>query len=288
MPNRSKAHWMRRVPEVTEPAVVCGSLRVMHIWGTAITIDVRDPVAIEAVDGVCTWFQRVDDIFSTWRADSEVSRLARRELSLREVSAELRTVLELCDQVSEDSHGAFDIHVGADPRVEPREGLGPIDPSGLVKGWALQRAAEDLRRAGATNFAINAGGDVITAGVPRPGERWRVGIRHPWQRDKVAMVLEVSDVGVATSGRYERGDHIIDPRTGQPASGLMSVTVVAEDLAFADGYATAALVLGDEGPAWLARRSLASLAISDDGTATLTDELQCYRVDWEASAPPDA
>ena len=99
--------------------------------------------------GVFAWFQRVDDIFSTWRADSEISRLSRRELTLREVSAELRTVLELCDQVSEDSHGAFDIYVGADPRVEPREGLGPIDPSGLVKGWALQRAAEDLRRAGA-------------------------------------------------------------------------------------------------------------------------------------------
>ena len=237
---------------------------------------------------MCAWFQRVDDIFSTWRADSEVSRLSRHERSLREVSAELRTVLELCDQVSEDSHGAFDIHVGADPRVEPREGLGPIDPSGLVKGWALQRAAEDLRRAGATNFAINAGGDVITAGSPRPGERWRVGIRHPWQRDKVAMVLEVSDVGVATSGRYERGDHIIDPRTGQPARGLMSVTVVAEDLALADGYATAALVLGEEGPAWLARRSLAALAISDDGTATLTEELQRYRVDWDGSAPPAA
>ena len=102
------------------------------------------------------------------------------------------------------------------------------------------------------------------------------------------MVLEVSDVGVATSGRYERGDHIIDPRTGQPASGLMSVTVVAEDLALADGYATAALVLGEEGPAWLARRSLAAVAISDDGTATVTEELQRYRVDWETSAPPDA
>ena len=149
----------------------------MHIWGTAITIDVRDPVPPEVVDGVCAWFQRVDDIFSTWRADSEVSRLARRELSLREVSADLRTVLELCDKVTEDSHGAFDIYVGADPRVEPREGLGPIDPSGLVKGWALQRAAEDLRRAGATNFAINAGGDVITAG--RPATRRAVARGHP-------------------------------------------------------------------------------------------------------------
>ena len=147
-----------------------------------------------------------------------------------------------------------------------------------MKGWALQRAADDLRQAGAENFAMNAGGDVITAGRPRPGALWRVGVRHPWQRDRVAMVLDVSDVGVATSGRYERGDHIIDPRTGKPATGLMSVTVVADDLALADGYATAALVLGAEGPAWLAERSLAAAAIFDDGTAVVTDALRRYRV----------
>jgi len=251
----------------------------VHIWGTAITVDIRDPVSSDVVDRVCAWFRRVDDIFSTWRADSEISRLARHELTFQDVSPELRTVLGLCDEVSQDSDGAFDIYVGGDPRVTPREGLGPIDPSGLVKGWALQRAAEDLRHAGAVNFAINAGGDIITAGGPRPGERWRVGIRHPWRPEKVAMVLEVSDVGVATSGRYERGDHIIDPRTGKPATGLMSVTVVAEDLALADGCATAALVLGEEGPEWLARRSLASVAIPDDGRAIVTDALQRYRGD---------
>ena len=250
----------------------------MHMWGTAITVDVRDPIAPEAVDEVFAWFQRVDDIFSTWRTDSEISRLARREVARRDVSAELRTVLDLCDQVSEDSRGAFDIYVGADPRVARREGLGPIDPSGLVKGWALQRAARDLRRAGASSFAINAGGDVITAGRPGPASAWRVGVRHPWQRDKVAMVLHVSDLGVATSGRYERGDHIIDPRTGEPATGLMSVTVVAEDLALADGYATAALVLGADGPAWLAERSLAAAAIVDDGEVVVTDALRRYRV----------
>jgi thiamine biosynthesis lipoprotein len=264
---------------MTRLATARGTRRVVHTWGTAITVDIRDRVAPEVVDGVCAWFRRVDDIFSTWRSDSEISRLSRHELTLRDASPDLRTVLDLCDQLTEDSRGAFDIHVGADPRVAPREGLGPIDPSGLVKGWALQRAADDLRHAGATNFAINAGGDVITGGSPRTGEGWRVGIRHPWQRDKVAMVLEVSDVGVATSGRYERGDHIIDPRTGQPATGLMSVTVVAQDLTVADGCATAALVLGEEGPPWLAGRSLASLVIADDGTTTATDGLQRYRAD---------
>ena len=225
-----------------------------------------------------SWFRRVDDLFSTWRPDSEISRLGRGELSLREVSPDVRLVLALCDQLQDDSAGAFDVRVGADSRVAPRDGLAPIDPSGVVKGWALERAAAIVRTAGGRNFAINAGGDVLTAGRPADGELWRVGVQHPWQHDKVAMVLAVSDLGVATSGRYERGDHIIDPRTGAPATGLMSVSVVHGDLAMADGYATAALVLGERGPAWLAERGVAAAVIADDGTVTVTPELSAYRV----------
>ena len=261
---------------------------VEHIWGTAITVDLRDAPLPDTVEQVFTWFRQVDEVFSTWRPDSEISRLGRGELRLRDVSAEVRSVLDLCDRVNEESRGAFDVHVGADPRVEPREGLGPIDPSGLVKGWALQRAAEMLRRTGVVNFAINAGGDVITAGRPHPDTLWHVGIQHPWQRDKVAMVLAVSDVGVATSGRYERGDHIIDPRTGAPARGLMSVSVVADDLALADGYATAALVLGDEGPAWLVEHGLAAVVIADDTTVTVTTALAPYRLPEAVPGPISA
>ena len=135
-----------------------------------------------------------------------------------------------------------------------------------------------MRSTGIANFAINAGGDVITAGRPDPDTLWHIGIQHPWQRDKVAMVLAVTDVGVATSGRYERGDHIIDPRTGRPARDLMSVSVVADDLALADGYATAALVLGTEGPAWLAEHGLAAVTIADDATVTVTAAVESYRL----------
>jgi thiamine biosynthesis lipoprotein len=268
------------------PGTADGLRQVEHIWGTAITLDVRAPMSAQTADAVFAWFRRIDDLFSTWRGDSEISRLARRELRLSEVSPEVRAVLELCDRVQDESDGAFDVRVGADPRVVPREGLGPIDPSGLVKGWALQRAGELLRRNGIGDFAINAGGDVITAGRPDPGGpgAWQIGIQHPWQRDKVAMVLATNDAGVATSGRYERGDHIIDPRTGAPATGLMSVTVVADDLALADGYATAALVLGAEGPAWLADRGLAAATIADDATVTATTALDAYRVRAERSS----
>lgn len=252
--------------------------RVEHIWGTAITLDVRDAISSSLVDRVYAGFGQVDDLFSTWRSDSEISRLAVGELDWDATSPDLRDVVELCDWVRDESFGAFDIRFGSDSRVEPREGLGPIDPSGLVKGWALERAATLLRSEGVINFAINAGGDVVTAGQPRDGEGWRIGIQHPWERHKVAAVVAVSDLGVATSGRYERGDHIIDPRTGRAATGLMSVTVIGPDLARADGYATAALVLGAKGAQWLSEREgIAAMVIDDDRQVTVVNDFDRHR-----------
>jgi thiamine biosynthesis lipoprotein len=257
---------------------IARTLRAEPMWGTVITVDVRDHLNPQDLDEVFAWFVRIDQLFSTWRTDSEMSRLGRGELRLRDVSAEVRTVLGLCDELTADSRGAFDIRVGSDPRVAAREGLGPVDPSGMVKEWALQRAAEMLRKAGITNFLINAGGDLITAGNASPGQPWQVGIQHPWQRDKVAAVVSISDLGVATSGRYERGDHIIDPRTGEAATSAMSVTVIGPDLALADGYATAALVLGDEGPEWLDEHpQLASLTITNDRRTIVSLSFDDYR-----------
>jgi thiamine biosynthesis lipoprotein len=102
------------------------------------------------------------------------------------------------------------------------------------------------------------------------GGLWRVGIRHPWQADKLSWVLALSDGAVATSGTYERGEHVVNPRTGRPARGLRSVTVVGPDLALADAYATAALAMGEPGIAWLAKLGTSgyeSAAVTDDGRA---------------------
>jgi len=250
------------------------------MWGTVITVNVPQCVDDRAIDALFGWFRRVDDLFSTWRTDSEITRLAHGELELRQTSPEVRTVLELCDQILDESRGAFDVRVGADARVARREGLGLIDPSGMVKGWALQQAANQLLETSVVNFAINAGGDVVVGGGPAPGELWRVGIQHPWERDKIAAVVEVTDVIIATSGRYERGDHIIDPLTGQPANGLASATVISADGARADAYATALLAMGPTGPAWLSEReNVAALTIGDDRTVTTTRAFEQYRAD---------
>lgn len=234
-------------------------------------MDIRDPVGTVLLDEVVAWFRRVDDLFSTWRDDSRISRLARHELLLEESGSEVQTVLELCRRVSRLSHGAFDATFATDPRVEQRPGFGPIDPSGLVKGWALERAAALLHAGGVNNFSINAGGDVLTRGRPSPSAQWRVGIQHPTEPHKVAAVIAGTDLAVATSGRYERGDHIIDPRTGAPATDLVAVTVVSQDLAFADGFATAALVLGHDGMDWLAEQpDTEAMAITNSGDMVLT------------------
>jgi len=125
-------------------------------------------------------------------------------------------VLDRCAELWQETGGYFDINAG-----------GTLDPSGYVKGWAVQRACDRLRAEGAANHCLNAGGDIFVSGSPGPRKNWRVGIRHPWEPLAVAWVLEVTDTAVATSGTYERGLHVIDPYTGKPASALRSVTVVA-------------------------------------------------------------
>jgi thiamine biosynthesis lipoprotein len=229
-------------------------------------------VSAKALGEVFDWFHRVDDLFSTWRDDTEISRLGHGELRMADASPEVHDVLDLCALVKERSGGAFDIAFGADPRVEPRPGLAPIDPSGLVKGWALKRAGDILLADGASNWTINAGGDVLTRGRPASGVKWRVGIQHPWARTAVAAVVEGCDLAVATSGRYERGEHIISPLTGEHPCGLMSVTVVGNDLALADGYATAAVVLGCDGMEWIAGLpGVEAMGITDDRTVITTE-----------------
>lgn len=259
--------------------------RVEEQWGTVIGVEVYDDGrddTEDVVDACFAWFARVDALFSTWHDDTEIMRIGTGELAVRDASPEVRTVLDLCEQMRLESGGAFDIAFGARPEVGPRPGRAPIDPSGLVKGWAVARAADLLRAAGHAHFSVNAGGDVVVAGNAggadaSPG--WRIGIQHPWARERVAAVLVVSDVAVATSGLYERGDHVIDPRNGRPATGLASATVVGPDLAIADAYATAVVALGpDSGLQWLATRiGYEAMGITGDGVVVTTPGFNRYR-----------
>jgi thiamine biosynthesis lipoprotein len=213
---------------------------VRHIMGMPIGIDLAAGEGID-VEPAFAWLREVDATFSTFRDDSEISRLDRGEITLADCRPEVDDVLSRCLALERETRGFF----SARP-------AGRLDPSGLVKGWAIDGASRLLTAAGAERFCINAGGDVVARGRPAPDRRWRVGVRHPVEHDRLAAVLAVEDLAVATSGEYERGAHIVDPHTGAPASGLLSVTIVGPDLATADAYATAAFAMGADGPAWTA------------------------------------
>ena len=206
------------------------------IMGMPVAVLGADRTAAEAV---FAWLREVDARFSTYRRDSEISRLGRGELALRDAHPDVRAVLARCDALRVETGGYFDANLkGSDP-------FG--DPSGLVKGWAVDRAGALLDAAGLERWCIDAGGDVLLRGGP-----WRVGIRHPRRRRRLAAVLELSDAAVATSGSYERGAHVVDPHSGRTPTGVASVTVVGSRLATADAYATAAFAMGMAGPRWTA------------------------------------
>ncbi len=188
--------------------------------------------------------QWVDDVFSTWKPESPMSRLRRGEIGLENAPPEVAEVLELCRRARVASDGWFD------PWAMP----GGVDPTGLVKGWAVERALDEVRRAGAPAAMINAGGDIAVYGQPAPGQSWRIGIQHPLAADRILLTADLAGTGaVATSGSYERGEHLVDPHSGKPTSALLSATVIGHDLAFADALATA---LYASGGALLERLSL--------------------------------
>jgi thiamine biosynthesis lipoprotein len=222
-----------------------GIRRVEHVMGMPIVIDVRDHDAHgEMLQTAFDEFRSVDARFSTYRDASDISRLNRGDISLTDVHADVRDVLLRCAQLRAATRGYFDVCAASHSFV---------DPSGLVKGWSVDRVANILSSLGARNFAINAGGDVIVRGCAYPDDHWQVGIQHPRLTDKVAAVVVANDLAIATSGAYARGTHIIDPHTRCAPTGVLSVTITGPDLATADAYATAAFAMGTRGPAWTAR-----------------------------------
>jgi thiamine biosynthesis lipoprotein len=218
--------------------------RTVHVepcMGTVFSIDVRDAGDwSEPIARAVAWLHHVDRVFSTYRSDSVISRLQRGVLRIDECPPEVGEVLRLCARAQADTRGFF--------TAVPN---GRLDPTGLVKGWAVERASRLLVEAGARNHAISGGGDMQLAGRPAPDRPWRVGIADPHRPGRLVATVEGVDVAVATSGTAERGAHVVDPFTGRAATALASVTVVGPSLTVADAYATAALAMGAAARDWL-------------------------------------
>ncbi|MFI1925150.1 FAD:protein FMN transferase [Streptomyces sp. NPDC020377] len=246
------------------PAVLRHAEEVM---GTVFSFDVRggEPEAVRAaVEEAIASLHRVNEVFSTYREDSQVSRLVRGELTVEECDPEVAEVLELGAEAERVSDGWFSMRY-----------QGRLDPTGIVKGWAAERAARLVAAAGVSGVSVNGGGDVQLLGVPGPERPWRVGVSDPLRPGGLAAVVSAAgadELAVATSGTAERGAHIVDPRTGRSAvTDLVAVTVVTPQLTWADCWATAAFAMGSrEALGWLE-----SLPDVEALLITAGDEVRC-------------
>ncbi len=221
-------------------------VHVEFVWGTAVTVELagvsgREAHAVRAAADCVAWFAEVDHRFSTFRALSEVTAFRNGLTHPGGPSPDMVEVLVACRNLRTLTRGSFD----------PWRVAGGFDPSGFVKGWAAGRASRLLSDAGFADHMVNAGGDVVCSGS-RTGDRsgWPIGLVDPRDRHRVLRVVDVRDATVATSGRYERGDHVLDPRTASAASGAESATVVGPEPGPADAAASAALVDGPDSLAW--------------------------------------
>jgi FAD:protein FMN transferase len=212
--------------------------QVREVMGMPVTILVTEdsPAAPQAIDAAFEDFALLDRTFSPFLAGSAISRINRGELQVAESEALVRQALDLSRHYERATGGYFSAWQD-----------GRLDPSGLVKGWAIDRACSILDHHGCGSYFVDAGGDAQTRGVSDSGGPWRVGIRHPVSRGEVVRVILGRDLAVATSGTYEKGDHVVNPHTGTPARDWLSFTVVGPDILTADVYATAGLAIGEAG-----------------------------------------
>lgn len=205
------------------------------VMGMPVTVDIRTAFPPRELDTLLeasfAWLRRVNETFSTYRPDSQISRLAAGERL--ELAPEVSDVLAACERLKAETDGWFDAYA-----------TGGLDPSGYVKGWAVERLSRRLHAAGAVDHCVNAGGDVRVRGSGGPGRPWRIGLRDA--RGLVTTVLPAHNLAVATSGSYERGAHIVDPHTGQAVTRPGSVSVAGPDLGVADAYATALFAMGPQ------------------------------------------
>lgn len=243
--------------------------RTQLIMGMPISVEIQDESASAAdIDSVFAYFTAVDEQYSPYKATSEVSRI-NAGLAPGEWSDDMKRIVELCEQTKRETNGYFDAYYN-----------GTFDPSGIVKGWAIQAAAGILHERGCDNFYIDAGGDIQASGLNSDQQPWRVGIRNPFDREEVIKVLAVTTEGVATSGTAIRGSHIFNPLLHAPASSdIVSLTVVGPNVYEADRLATAAFAMGQAGASFIEGvPGVEAYVIGADRQATLTSGFEKYVV----------
>ena len=251
---------------------------VAQVMGLPVSVHVRGPAArgadVEAaVEALFDALRADDALFSTWKADSEVSRIRRGQLLLTDADARVRHVAALCEEATRRTGGSFDAW------LPDADGVRVFDPTGLVKGWAVERATgalvERLAELGPHDVLVSAGGDVLVHCERTDTPDWRIAIEDPRDRSRTLLTVPLRRGAVATSGTAARGNHIVDPATGAPPAGLLSATVIGPELTWADVYATAAFVRGSGALAWLSGLAQhAGVVVTAEGAVRTTSAPQ--------------
>ena len=236
--------------------------------GMPITIDIVGATSEELHDAAFAYFESIDRRFSPYRQDSELSAMNTGSVPFEKLSDQMREVLDLAERTRRESDGYFDI----------RRPDGRLDPSGIVKGWAIRNAAAMLADRGACDFYVDAGGDIQAAGSNADGAPWGVGIRNPFNQNQIVKVLYPRGAGIATSGTYARGQHIYDPHApGRVLDDVVSLTVLGPDVLEADRFATAAFAMGAAGIGFIEELpGVEGYQIGRDGIATMTSGFNRY------------
>lgn len=226
------------------------------------SLDKQDKLFNEVFD----YFRSIDQRFSPYIKSSEVSQINRTK-DMPNASVDMHLILELAEQTKEQTNGYFDVWHND-----------TFDPSGIVKGWAIQQAADLVIKAGQKDFYIEAGGDLIAGGHNNGGKSWRVGIRNPFNRDENVKVLQISNLAVATSGTAIRGQHIYNPHEqGKKLDEVVSLTVIGSSIYDADRFATAAFAMGPKGIQFINNLDgFEAYMINVHGIATMTDHFEKY------------
>jgi thiamine biosynthesis lipoprotein len=220
------------------------NLHIEDIWNTVVTIECE----LERIsfNDSLAFLHLVDQLFSTYLPDSQVSRLRRGEIEIKEADQPVQQVWQACLEIKEVSEGAFD------PWAVP----GGFDPSGYVKGWAADQVSEQLIKQGAKHIQVNAGGDISVRGGKDANTPWKLAVAHPSIKGEISKLYSITTGAIATSGSAERGDHIIDPHSKTVAVGARSATVIGPDAGISDALATALVVSGRDGASWFAKEAL--------------------------------
>ncbi len=245
--------------------------RTRLLMGMPITVDVVDTKVKDSdIANIFDYFASVDRMFSTYKKESEISRLNAGELTKKDLSSDVRQILQLADDTKKESQGYFNIAHN-----------GKIDPSGIVKGWAIYNAATVLKEHGFQNFYVEAGGDIQVLGKNEKGESWKVGIKNPFKQDEVVKVVKLENKGIATSGQYVRGEHIYNPhRPDVPVTEISSITIIGPTVYDADRFATAAFAMGEKGIQFIEKLpGFDGYMIDSKGIATMTSRFERFVIE---------